>query len=136
MMGFDEREQCYLEDCKHEAACHESHWQGAEPILVFGACQVEGCICNQYEHDPWIGLGAKPPVVPKRDEPTVVVDRRLFLVRWDYKTLAVADVAGALGDQEIARLGREGYELIESRRVEPRETHYRFRKPMLRGVMG
>lgn len=132
MLGFDEREQCCY--CVHEAACHASHWEDGQTLRLDG-CEVDGCGCESFCHDPWSNFGEKPPIVSKREEPSVTVQRLVFQIQWDYKTLAVMDVAWSLGDEEVSRLGKEGYELIESRRIEPHETHYRFRKPLLKGVM-
>lgn len=69
MIGFDERETCYLEECRHVAACHESHWETRESdghaLLSFGACQVDGCPCNEYERNPWAGSLTQRPRIPK-----------------------------------------------------------------------
>jgi hypothetical protein len=136
MMGFDERETCYLEDCGHAAACHLSTWETRESdghaLLSFGACQVDGCPCNEYERNPWPEALAQPP---RSAEPSAVVNRLVFLVEWSYKTLSVGDhVPGKEVDEEMSRLGKEGWEIID-RLYADGATHYRFKKPLLKGII-
>lgn len=141
MLGVDEHQRCYKDDCQHALAGHETQWviglDGKPCSLEIGVCRVDGCFCSGYLPDIFHNLGERPWKASPNDGPVSPL-RTLYSVRWDYHTIAAP--AGTarpkeLGDEldvEIAKLGREGWELVLSENLGTYRI-YRFKRPTLVG---
>lgn len=138
MLGVDERQNCYI--CEHPLAAHETSWKvglDLEPsVLEVKVCRTEHCLCEGFLPDPWQNLGERPLT----DQLGATYQRTAFSVRWDYHQIAVPagtrhpnGVAQEL-DVEMARLGKEGWELVMSENLGEYRI-YRFKKPVMTGVL-